>query len=701
MDRITNDIKFSAPEPDISTSNIIVLKFADSKIPTFSEARNKEYIKYGEDNLYPEYLNYLYNKSAKHNAIITGKSNYVFGKGYENGDIIINRSNESLNDLSKKSITDIEIYGGYRLEIIWNKNKKVASIYHTDYTTLRKAKDGGFWFKQSWKDTREKEIYIPAFDPHNPVGNQIFEYNEYRPGIRFYPLPGYIGCNNYIETDIEISKYYLSAIRNGMMPSKLIQFYQGEPTDEKKKEIERRFSQKFAGAENAGRFIMVFNSGKDKEVDISDLSASELDKHFEGLNKTTQQEIYAGHLVTSPMLFGIKTEGQLGGNTELYTAYSIFQNTYAKPKAAAFDKEINWLLGFSNFQSIYELQPTDPIGVQFDVKDVVNSLPKQFVFENLGIPKEMWGLENIGSDNKPTPTIPVAPSKVVGAPGQPADTSMANENIRNLTAKQHQQVMRIIRQYSKGQLTELAAKALLRTGYGLNESDINDLLGIQPLAMSSDTDYIIDMFDSCGDNKEDFEILKSKKVSFISELEAEGDEEIYIQEAFKTYDVTATEDRIIELIKKDERITPEVIATTIGQTVAYVKAKIKSLTKRGYLEESTQQIGTDEIVLRNIPKNLDITAPPPTGKAPPTAIYIKYSYEGPQDSRNRPFCAKMMELNRLYSRSDIEKISERLGYSVFDRRGGFWMHHNGEITPYCRHHWKSNIVIKKGGKNVA
>ena len=41
---------------------------------------------------------------------------------------------------------------------------------------------------------------------------------------------------------------------------------------------------------------------------------------------------------------------------------------------------------------------------------VINALPKEFVFTSLGIPKEMWSLENIGSDNKPTPTIPIAPS---------------------------------------------------------------------------------------------------------------------------------------------------------------------------------------------------------------------------------------------------------------------------------------------------
>ena len=75
---------------------------------------------------------------------------------------------------------------------------------------------------------------------------------------------------------------------------------------------------------------------------------------------------------------------------------------------------------------------------------------------------------------------------------------------------------------------------------------------------------------------------------------------------------------------------------------------------------------------------------------------LKYSYEGPQDSKNRPFCAKMMELDRLYTRAEIESISARLGYSVFDRLGGFYHNPKTDITtPYCRHHWKSNLVVKK------
>jgi len=687
-----DDIKFSAPEKieDDKSVDIIVLKFADSKVPVFKEKRGKDYIEYGENNSYPEYLTFLFNKSAKHNAILTGKANYIFGKGYENGNIIINRTNETLNDIAKKAILDIEIYGGCRLEIIWARNGRVSEIYHCDYSTLRKGKDGGFIYKENWDPKaypKPEEEFINAFNPADPIGSQIFEYNEYRPGVRFYPLPGYIGSNNYIETDIEISKYYLSAIRNGMMPSKMVQFYQGEPTDEKKKEIEKRFGQKFAGSENAGKFILVFNNSKDKQVDISDLSASEVDKQFVELNKTCQQEIFSGHLVTSPMLFGIKTEGQLGGNTELKLAYGIFQNTYAEPKATAFDKEINYVLNYSNFKSVYKLQPTDPIGLQFDIKDVVQSLPKQFILKELGVPEDLWAGETIGGN---TATKPFS---------EATDSAPVNDHIKNLSGRQMQGINRIIRQYDdgNGKLTRAAATALLKTGYGLSDEDVIAFLGeeTQPLALSFEDqqDNIIAMFDACGDSKKDFEILKSKRVSFSAD-EIEEDEKIYINEAFKTYDVTATEDKIIELIKKDGKVTPEVIAKAIGESKSFVESKLKSLAKKGYIESTVEKIGVDEIINRALSKGVDLK--PPVSKSPAVQIFIKYSYEGPEDSRNRPFCAKMMELNRLYSRYDIEQISQRLGYSVFDRRGGFW-NNSGTVEPHCRHNWKSNIVVKKGG----
>lgn len=680
MDNNVIPITQSANAEPEKLPEFIVLKFADSKIPVFKEKKNKDYIEYGENNLYPDYLTYLFNKSAKHGAIVSGKAFYIFGEGYENGDVIVNRLGDSLNDISKKAILDVEIYGGFRLEIIWNAIGKVKEIYHVDYSTIRVGKRGGYYFKESWdKLNNDEPVPIPAFNPSVPTGSQIYSYNEYRPKTRYYPLPQYVGANNWFETDIEISKYYLSAIRNGMTPSKMIQFFKGEPTEDKKREIEQRMTKKFSGAENAGKFLLVFNDANaSKSVEVTDLSATDLDKHMIELNKTCQQEIFSGHRVTSPMLFGIKTEGQLGGNPELKTAYELFQVTYSKPKANSFDKEINYLLSFSSQLAKYELRPTDPIGIQFDVKDVISSIPITFIFEKLGIPKEMW----------PATAQPVAPALDSDIP--------VNENMKNLSGRQMQHVKRVIKQFKDGQITEATAKAMLRLGLGLTDTDINEMLGIKPTAMSAlnEEEVVADMFDEYGECRSDFEVLKSKKVCFTSYIEAEADEAIYMQEAFKTWDVTNTEQEIINLIKKDPKITPDVIAQAIGQTKKYVLSKLDSLVKRGIIETSTETIGEDEVITRTIPEAVEVV--PPAEASPPVQIMVKYSYEVKPDigpaiiPTTRPFCRKMINLDRLYSRADIEAISLRLGYSVWDRKGGWW-----GSNPECRHRWVSNVVVKK------
>jgi hypothetical protein len=264
-----------------SHGDILFLKFADSAVPVFKETRNKDYISYGEDNAYPQYLTYLFNKSSLHNAILNGKAFYIFGQGFANGDFICNRLGESLNDVVKKATIDVPIYGGFRFEVVYNAMGKICEVYHTDYETIRKVKAGGYLYADEWSKYRNAEtLYIPDFNPAQPFQSQVFSYDEYRPGTKYYPLPDYIASNNYIETDIEISKFYLSAIRNGMMPSKLIQFFNGEPSDEKKGDIERRFKNKFTGSENAGNIILAFNNNQTTPISISDLSGTDLDKMF-------------------------------------------------------------------------------------------------------------------------------------------------------------------------------------------------------------------------------------------------------------------------------------------------------------------------------------------------------------------------------------------------------------------------------------
>lgn len=720
-----------------SAPQFVVINFADSKVPVFKEVRNKDFILYGEDNKYPDYLTYQYNKSAKHNAIVNGKCNYILGSGFDKKTPVVesfspyvgadgqlrpgcsvNRDGETMFDIWKKSIKDIEIYGGYRWFVTWNAAGRVAEIYHVDFYKIRTGKEkdikdaegkvigkqnGGYWFKKDWSNNREEAIHYEQFDDR-PLevsaegtapkkGTQIFAYNEYRPGCEYYPLPGYVACCNWIDCDIEISKFHLSSLRNGMMPSKMISFTTGESlTDEKKGKLERDFAAKFAGSENAGRFMLVFNKDKAAGVTVEDLSFNELDKQFEVLNKSAQQEILTGHQVTSPLLFGIKTEGQLGGTTELKIAYEIFINTYAKPKQDDIETITNYFGGLMGKGTDYYIKQLDPVGIVLDVKDFLEKLPEQYVFDKLNIPKEYRSAS-------PAPAVP----------GQPATTEVrqasVNDNVKNLTAKQHQQLMRIIRQYSRGLLNQVQASALLKTGLGLDDDDIASLLGIeedqqavQQFAAQVFTEEVVaQMFEVIGDAKSDFHIVTSKRVRFESDRDAANDELHFYRHAFKSVDVTNTEASIIDLIKKDSRVTPQIIADTIKTTPEYVTAKIASLTKRGIIKINTEVIGEDNVIERTVSEPIR-NIKPPDGTIETAEILIKYSYEGPKDSRNRPFCKKLLELDRLYSRAEIETISQRLGYSVWDRRGGWWTQPDGTKSPSCRHRWESHIVVKKGGK---
>lgn len=665
----------------MDSPEIVVLKFADSKVPEFKEVRNKDWIPYGEGNNYGQYLTYLYNKSAKHNAIINGKCNYILGSGFAKRDggeanFVVNRDGERLNELAQKAVKDLEIYGGYKVIVIRDLIARVSELWHYEFFKVLPGKEGGFWYKCDWNDSREQARFIPEFDINSKDPISVYSYNEYRPGNGVYPLPGYIGCNNYIETDIEISKFHLSAIRNGMMPSKMIQFFNGDPGPEGKKEIEKSLQKKYEGSENAGKFILVFNPAKDKSVEVTDLSASELDKQFDILGKACQQEIFTGHQVVSPMLFGIKTEGQLGGTTELKAAYEIFTNTYAKPKQAPLERFVNLFAELMGKGSDYYIEQLDPIGLGLNISEFKDMINPEYFMNEFNIPQKYWN------------AAPVV-EKPAGEPVEQLETNTVNDAVKNLTAKQHQQLLRIIRQYGKGQLTKQAAKVLIKSGLGLSEADIDELLGVEDQTFSAVDDLTINVFSEFGSDKDDFVLVSSKKVKFESDEAACEDEVQTFSLLFA--EVEVDEKRILDLIRKDKRITPEVIAEALNLSPEAIIKKLAELTERGIIESKPTIIGQDEVIERNI-KTKDITV---DGEPPRTEITIKYSYEGPRDSKNRAFCAKLLSLNKYYSRYEIEQISQRLGYSVFDRRGGFWTQPDGSVKAHCRHRWVSNILVKK------
>ena len=161
----------------------------------------------------------------------------------------------------------------------------------------------------------------------------------------------------------------------------------------------------------------------------------------------------------------------------------------------------------------------------------------------------------------------------------------------------------------------------------------------------------------------------------------------------------ATKADILAVIKKNPLATSADIAKALNVKPEWVARNIAEMVKGGAIIQTT----TADAIERTVTPSADDILkrlPPPKE----TEIILRYSYQKRPIAEgraiiktSRPFCVKMMEISnegRVYSRQDIESLSAQLGYSVFERNGGFWFH-DGKADIQCRHYWRTEILLKK------
>ena len=651
---------------------LINIQFDQAQQPRFEEKKGKNYVEFGAKNNYPNYLIELYGESPKHGAIVKGKVNYIFGKGFEGVEQKANSQGETWNQIMKRSILDDELQGGYYLQIIYNALGKIKDVFHIEFQKVRASKDlQTFYVKNDWtaSDFKEKAREYPAFNPNDPSGPQIFFVKQYNPKSDVYPLPSYFQGLNYIESDIQVSRHILGNAKHNFVATKLINFNNGLPQEEEQQEVETDLKRKFAN-HDGDRVVIAFNPSRENAVDIVNLGETSLTKEdFTNVNNLIMQEIFSCHQVTSPMLFGIKTEGQLGGRSEIRDAYQIFQNTYVNERQQEHEQTFTKLMNLAGIDGEFKIVPVEPLSFEFSEAVMSANMTRDEIREKLGLQS----------------------SVVTDASGVTTQPVQANATLTNLSGRQHQNVMRIVRQFGSGKINKAQASLMLKNGFGFTDADVDTFLGIdddpsteQAFASMQD-DLLVNEFAACGDNVEDFEVIETHDAK---NYEAFADEEINVLKA-----------NVLDLISKDKRVTPEVMAKVLNKSVEQIDNAIEALKLEGYLTQTGVAISilnpNYTPVIRQLTEPLSKI--PGGDKTTKTEVLLRYTYSGPEDSKNRPFCARMLQLakTKLWSRADIESISERLGYSVWDRRGGWFTEPNGNHRPYCRHRWQVKIVTRK------
>ena len=355
--------------------------------PEIKEVKGKDWIEYGADNNYFQFLLDRFNGSPTNHAAINGITQQIYGKGLNATDAS-RKPNEYAQmvslfkkDMVRKLCYDFYLMGQCAIQVIYTKDrKKIAMLEHMPIETLRAAKaneDGeipAYYYFNDWSKlkTGDEPLRIPAYGM-SKENIEIYYVKPYKCGFYYYSPVSYQGGLQYCELEEEISNYHLNNIMNGLSPSMLINFNNGTPNQQERELIEAKIARKFSGSSNAGKFILAFNDNKEAQAEITPVQLSDAHQQYQFLSEESTKKIMLSHRIVSPMLLGIKDQSGLGNNAdEIKTASLLMDNTVIRPFQEILIDSFDQLLAFNDIAlNLYfiTLQPLEFTEVDPTIQD--------------------------------------------------------------------------------------------------------------------------------------------------------------------------------------------------------------------------------------------------------------------------------------------------------------------------------------------
>lgn len=370
-------------------SNISIVNLSAYTSPVIQENKKNDFIEYGSDNNYFQYLIDRYLYSATNNAIITGVTNMIYGKGIDALD-----SNKKPNeyaqmrsiikgDMLKKVALERKMLGMAAMQVVMEKGK-VKTLDHFPMHTLRaeKCNDKGeieaWYYYPDWTKKKPSEApkRIPAFGFGNGNEVEIYVIKPYVSGFHYYTPIDYSGALPYSVLEEEIGDYLINDVQNGFSGTKVINFNNGIPSEEMRDQIKRDVLGKLTGSRGE-KVIVAFNANAESKTTVEDIPLNDAPAHYEYLSKECFEKLIVGHRVTSPMLLGIRdTGGGLGNNAdEIKTATLLFDNIVIKPYQLEIIEALDEVLAVNEislklyFKTIQPLEFVDASGMNAEVAE--------------------------------------------------------------------------------------------------------------------------------------------------------------------------------------------------------------------------------------------------------------------------------------------------------------------------------------------
>lgn len=311
--------------------------------PKVIEDKRKDWVAYGVDNNYYQYLIDLFVNSTTNGAIINGVANMVYGKGIDALDSSSKPDQYAAmksifsDTCMRKVILDFKMLGEGSFQVLY-QNNKVVSAEHFPRQTLRaeKMNDKGeieaYFYHPKWHEVKpnDKPKRIAAFGFGNGKEPEIKVIKRYVSGYDYYCPQDYETA--YAELECEISDFLINDVKNSFSGTKVVNFNNGTPDMEQQLRIKNDVMNKLTGSKGE-KVIVSFNNNQESKTTVDDISLTDAPSHYEYLSRECQNKLIIAHRVTSPLLLGMRTENNgLGSNAdEIKTASLLFNNVTIRP----------------------------------------------------------------------------------------------------------------------------------------------------------------------------------------------------------------------------------------------------------------------------------------------------------------------------------------------------------------------------------
>ena len=374
-------------------NNIHVLNLAKYEPPIIEESKKNEWVTYGENNSYYQFLIDRYRNSTTNNAIINNISRLIYGKGLSAIDAS-RKPNEYAQMMSmiapdemRKVVLDFEMLGQAAFQVHYSKDRsKILKVYHIPVQQLAPEKcnkDGqieGYYYSDNWEDTRN---YVPKRIPAFGFGKEQVEImfiQPYSVGMKYFSYVDYQGGLNYAVLEEDIANYLISEVQSSFSSRTVVNFNNGQPTPEEQDIISSKVMSKLTGT-NGQRVIVAFNNNAESKTTIDSIPVDNAPDLYNQLSEECMRKIMLSHNVTSPLLFGIASTNGFSSNAdELQNSFVLFDNLVIRPKQEVLLSAIDRILAFNGISLKLYFKTLKPL----EFTDLENAQTEEQVAEETG-----------------------------------------------------------------------------------------------------------------------------------------------------------------------------------------------------------------------------------------------------------------------------------------------------------------------------